>query len=56
MIGAKLGKPLNGKAPLGYHQNDKKIIPHPLGRAGAEACTSHMRGTPAGKEAWPGEL
>jgi site-specific DNA recombinase len=28
-IRAKLGKPLNGKAPFGYHRNEKKIVPHP---------------------------
>jgi site-specific DNA recombinase len=28
-IRAKLGKPLNGKAPFGYHWKDKKLTPHP---------------------------
>lgn len=28
-IRAKLGKPLNGKAPFGYHWKDKKLVPHP---------------------------
>ena len=28
-IRAKLGKPLNGKAPYGYHWKDKKLVLHP---------------------------
>lgn len=28
-IRAKLGKPINGKAPFGYHWKDKKLLPHP---------------------------
>lgn len=28
-IRAKLGKPLNGKAPYGYHWKDKQLAPHP---------------------------
>ena len=28
-IRAKLGKPLNGKAPFGYQWKDKKLVPHP---------------------------
>ena len=28
-IRAKLGKPLNGKAPFGYHWDGKKLVPHP---------------------------
>lgn len=28
-IRAKLGKPLNGKAPFGYYWKDKKLMPHP---------------------------
>jgi site-specific DNA recombinase len=28
-IRAKLGKPLNGKAPYGYHWKEKKLLPHP---------------------------
>ena len=28
-IRAKMGKPLNGKAPFGYHWKDKKLLPHP---------------------------
>ena len=29
MIHAKLGKPLNGRAPYGYHWKDKKLEPPP---------------------------
>jgi site-specific DNA recombinase len=28
-IRAKMGKPLNGRAPYGYHWKDKKLQPHP---------------------------
>jgi site-specific DNA recombinase len=28
-IRAKLGKPLNGRAPYGYHWINKKLVPHP---------------------------
>ena len=28
-IRAKLGKPLNGKSPYGYHWKDKRLLPHP---------------------------
>jgi site-specific DNA recombinase len=28
-IRAKLGKPLNGKSPFGYHWKDKALVPHP---------------------------
>lgn len=28
-IRAKLGKPLNGKAPFGYHFKDRMLVPHP---------------------------
>jgi site-specific DNA recombinase len=28
-VRAKLGKPLNGKAPFGYHWKEKKLLPHP---------------------------
>lgn len=29
IIRSKLGKPLNGKSPFGYHWKDKKLQPHP---------------------------